>query len=114
MSKRKGDDRLDEMVKILKLLADKTRLTLLDILGDGERCVCDLVEALQTTQPNISQHLRKLREAGLVQETRRGHWAYYKLTVDHLPYVKATLEAVPTTEARRKLQKPSTDSSCCN
>lgn len=102
------------MVKILKLLADKTRLTILDILGDGERCVCDLVESLQTTQPNISQHLRKLREAGLVQETRRGQWAYYQLTVDHLPYVKATLAAVPATEARRKLQKPNTGSNCCN
>ncbi|WP_435921057.1 ArsR/SmtB family transcription factor [Paenibacillus sp. DYY-L-2] len=104
---------MDEMITILKLLADKTRLTILAILKDGERCVCDLVEALQTTQPNISQHLRKLRAAGLVQETRRGQWAYYRLTVDDKPYVQAVMEAVALPQELRKSLGRCADDNCC-
>lgn len=105
---------MDEMIIILKLLADKTRLTILAILKDGERCVCDLVEALQTTQPNISQHLRKLRAAGLVQETRRGQWAYYRLTVNDKPYVQAVMEAAALPGELQKSLGRCADDNCCN
>ncbi len=105
---------MDEMITVLKLLADKTRLTILDILKEGERCVCDLVDALQTTQPNISQHLRKLREAGLVQESRRGQWAYYKLSVEDKPYVQAVLDAVPFSAKQVGMMNTCTDGNCCN
>lgn len=104
---------MDEMITILKLLADKTRLTILAILKDGERCVCDLVEALKTTQPNISQHLRKLRAAGLVQETRRGQWAYYRLTVDDKPYVQAVMDAAALPQELRKSLGRCADDNCC-
>ncbi|RCX17024.1 regulatory ArsR family protein [Fontibacillus phaseoli] len=102
------------MITVLKLLADKTRLTILAILKDGERCVCDLVDALQTTQPNISQHLRKLREAGLVKESRRGQWSYYMLMVEDKPYVQAVMDAVPVPEEALKLIGTCADGDCCN
>ncbi len=102
------------MITILKLLADKTRLTILAILKDGERCVCDLVDALQTTQPNISQHLRKLREAGLVKESRRGQWSYYLLTVEDKPYVQAVMDAVPVPAEALKPISTCADGDCCN
>ena len=45
----------------------------------GELCVCDLTDALQLSQPKISRHLADLRKCGLVLDTRKGKWVYYKL-----------------------------------
>lgn len=89
---------MDEIISVLKLLADRTRLMILFLIKDKERCVCELVEVLQTTQPNISQHMRKLKEAGLVHESRRGRWTYYTLAVEDRPYVKAILSEISLPE----------------
>lgn len=71
-----------ELIKVsqlLKLLGDKTRLTIVSILKQRECCVCELLEVFDMSQPSISQHLRKLKDLGLVQEERRGQWIYYSL-----------------------------------
>lgn len=71
-----------EIVKaaqVLKLLGDKTRLTIISVLQKQECCVCELVELFEMSQPSISQHLRKLKDAGLVAEERKGQWIYYSL-----------------------------------
>ncbi|EJR48254.1 winged helix-turn-helix transcriptional regulator [Bacillus pfraonensis] len=65
--------------QLLKLLGDKTRLTIVSILKQRECCVCELLEVFDMSQPSISQHLRKLKDLGLVQEERRGQWIYYSL-----------------------------------
>ena len=63
-----------------KALADATRVAIVNRLaGAGEVCVCELVSEFELSQPTISHHLRVLREAGLVDATRRGTWAYYRL-----------------------------------
>nr|WP_036605182.1 metalloregulator ArsR/SmtB family transcription factor [Paenibacillus assamensis] len=80
----------------MKLLADKTRLTILALLKEKEMCVCDIVDILQTTQPNISQHLKKLKNGGLVVETRRSQWIYYSLNVEDKPYLQGILEELPS------------------
>jgi ArsR family transcriptional regulator len=86
---------MDKMVNLLKLVSDKTRLSILCYVRVQELCVCDLVELLQLSQPAISQHLKKLREAGLVQERREGTWMHYRLK-DNLPeYVQSILEHAP-------------------
>ncbi|WP_088832805.1 ArsR/SmtB family transcription factor [Paenibacillus tyrfis] len=89
-------ERINEMADSLKLLGDKTRLTILALLKERPLCVCDLVELLETSQPNVSQHLRKLRAAGLVNETRKGQWIYYSLNLEHKPYLQAVLDSVPS------------------
>lgn len=62
-----------------KALSDPTRLAIVNQLaGSGECCVCNL-EPLGLSQPTISHHLKILREAGLVESSRRGTWAYYRL-----------------------------------
>ncbi|MNJ52994.1 HTH-type transcriptional repressor AseR [compost metagenome] len=101
------------MIRDLKLLADKTRLTLLAILREGEQCVCDLVDALQTTQPNISQHLRKLKDAGLVSEDKRGQWVYYALTIEDKPYIQAIMGHVPIPEEQLAWIKNCSTNNCC-
>ncbi len=70
---------LDQVSLVLKLLGDKTRLTMVSILKQRECCVCEFQEVFEMSQPSISQHLRKLKDAGLVKEERRGQWIYYSL-----------------------------------
>lgn len=60
-------------------LSDATRLSILGMLRDGERCVCELQEELDAAQSRLSFHLRVLKEAGLVADRREGRWAYYTI-----------------------------------
>ena len=71
-------------VELMKLLADDTRLTSIVAIMAGPRCVCDLMELLNLSQPKVSRHLAILREANLVETERRGQWVYYSLAA-HLP-----------------------------
>ncbi|MCP5325296.1 MAG: metalloregulator ArsR/SmtB family transcription factor [Oceanospirillaceae bacterium] len=67
-------------VSFFKNLADETRLLCLLLLaGQGELCVCELVAAIDDSQPKISRHLAQLRSAGLVSDRRSGLWVYYQL-----------------------------------
>ncbi|HEU5400235.1 MAG TPA: metalloregulator ArsR/SmtB family transcription factor, partial [Terriglobales bacterium] len=65
---------------LLKTLADRTRLRLLNLMGDHEICVCFLVEALKTSQPKISRHLAYLRRSGIVAARREGLWMHYRIS----------------------------------
>lgn len=67
------------MESLFRALADRTRLRVLNLLGDDEVCVCFLVEILQTNQPNISRHLAYLRRAGIVGARREGKWIHYRI-----------------------------------
>jgi ArsR family transcriptional regulator, arsenate/arsenite/antimonite-responsive transcriptional repressor len=88
---------LDKAANILKLLGDKTRLTIVGILKQRECCVCEFLEVFDTSQPSISQHLRKLKDAGMVKEERRGQWIYYSLNQQSEIYglIQDILEHVP-------------------
>jgi ArsR family transcriptional regulator len=61
-------------------LADRTRLRLINLIGDDEVCVCFFVEVLGTNQPKISRHLAYLKRAGLVSVRRDWKWSHYRLT----------------------------------
>ena len=67
-------------VEFYKALADETRLlSLLLIEQHGELCVCDLITALDESQPKISRHLAQLRKSGILQDRRQGQWVHYSL-----------------------------------
>ena len=68
-----------DMELFFKALADKTRLRLLNLMGEDEICVCFLVEGLKTHQPKISRHLAYLRKAGVVAARREGKWMHYRI-----------------------------------
>ena len=70
---------LARTARLFHALSDETRLGALAMLGDGERCVCDLQAALGAAQSRLSFHLRVLKEAGLVTDRREGRWSYYAL-----------------------------------
>ena len=67
------------LARSFQALADEKRLRVLELLGGGELCVCELAEALELSQPLLSFHLRTLREAGLVSARRKGRWVHYSL-----------------------------------
>ncbi|MCY8235359.1 ArsR/SmtB family transcription factor [Priestia endophytica] len=93
---------IENAAQILKLLGDKTRLSMVKLLETNECCVCELVEIYKTSQPAISQHLRKLRDAKLVKENRRGKWIFYSLNKEYQYYefVSNILESLPTQHER--------------
>lgn len=63
-------------------LSDETRLGILDLLRDGEQCVCDLQAAVDAAQSRLSYHLKVLKDAGLVADRKEGRWSYYTLVPD--------------------------------
>lgn len=70
-------------VQFFKCLSDETRLGLtLLIQREGELCVCELMEAMQQSQPKISRHLAQLRNCGILDDTRRGQWVFYAMHPD--------------------------------
>ncbi len=72
-------DRNYSIELLFKALADRTRLKLINLMGDDEVCVCFFVEVLKTNQPKISRHLAYLRGAGVVAARRDGKWMHYRI-----------------------------------
>lgn len=120
----KGDDwkmlktsiEMEKAAIILKLLGDQTRLIMVKILDVHDCCVCEFVEIFKTSQPSISQHLRKLRDVGLVKEERRGQWIFYSINKNHeyYPFVQQILEPLPSQDQKLKeLEEKGTRINCC-
>lgn len=72
---------LDTKVKILKALAHPTRLWITEKLADGEKCVCEFVNSINADFSTISKHLSILKEAGIVEDQKRGKQVFYSLKV---------------------------------
>lgn len=70
---------MKQLEPVFLALSDATRLRIINLLGNGEVAVSDLVEVLNESQPKISRHLAYLRSAGLVSVRRDGKWIYYRL-----------------------------------
>lgn len=78
---------------VFKCLADATRIRLiLLILREGELCVCELIHALDDSQPKISRHLAQLRSCALLVDRRQGQWIYYRLNPQLPQWVSTVLE----------------------
>jgi len=88
---------IEKVSAVLKLLGDKTRLTMVTMLETNDYCVCEFVEIFKVSQPAISQHVRKLKDMGMVSETRRGQWIIYSLNKDsdYYPLIKDLLQHLP-------------------
>ena len=101
---KKSTIEIDKAANILKLLGDKTRLMMVAILENHDCCVCEFVAIFKMSQPAISQHIRKLKDAGLVGETRKGQWIIYSLNKDseYYPIVQDLLDHLPSQEYKLK------------
>ena len=93
---------MGEVVEVLRALADPVRWRLMELLHErGETCVCELVDALEATQSNISAHLRVLRQVGLVRSEKHGKWVFYALHTERAAEVISAVRGVldPATAA---------------
>ena len=71
-----------DVVKIGKALSDENRVKILQMLTDGERCGCKLLEAFEITQPTLSHHMKILCDSGLVDARKDGKWSHYSVNGD--------------------------------
>ena len=83
----------ERMAVVAKALGDPVRMQLVDVLRKhaGKVCVCELVPLFEISQPTLSHHLKKLREAGIVDSERQGLWAYYYVKPEALDELAAWL-----------------------
>ena len=83
----------ERMAVVAKALGDPVRMQLVDVLRRhaGKVCVCELVPLFDLSQPTVSHHLRKLREAGIVGSERRGLWVYYYVLPEALEEISGWL-----------------------
>lgn len=70
---------LDQAQLLLRVLAEPIRLQVVQALGQGERCVCDLTGELGLAQSKLSFHLKVMKESGLISARQEGRWVYYRL-----------------------------------
>jgi len=71
--------RMKKIAEFYKALGDEVRLKILYMLTEREMCVCEIIDRLDMSQPAVSHHLKILRQAGLVKDSRDGKWIYYSL-----------------------------------
>ena len=73
------EETIDSLYRLFKALADKTRIKILKLLNIHELCVCEIMVALQLTQPTVSHHLGILEGAKLIKKRKKGKWSFYRL-----------------------------------
>jgi ArsR family transcriptional regulator, arsenate/arsenite/antimonite-responsive transcriptional repressor len=96
---------LDLLTARFKALSDPLRLRILDRLRGGERCVCELTDALDAGQSLLSFHLKTLKDAGLVTDRRDGRWMHYALDAAALEEIEAFMGSLGT-QTRSRSWKP--------
>ncbi len=97
-------------------LSDRTRLRLLNLMGDDEVCVCFFVEVLGEPQPKISRHLANLRQAGVVTARREGKWMHYRIVEPpdpHAAHVFNEVRAWLREDEELKLDRERLMKVCC-
>jgi ArsR family transcriptional regulator, arsenate/arsenite/antimonite-responsive transcriptional repressor len=98
----------ERATRLFHALSDRTRLSILQRLRLGERCVCDLTDALDAAQSRLSFHLKVLKDAGLVADRKDGRWMYYTLNADTLAEVAEVVDALATAPSAAERR-----SGCC-
>ena len=95
-----------DMERFFQALGDRTRLRLLNLIGDDEICVCFFVESLGTNQPKVSRHLAYLRKAGVVTARREGKWMHYRIVEPSDPHAAEILRTTRAEGVGRVAERP--------
>lgn len=83
-----------DVALICKALGDTNRLQIVQMLSDGEKCGCKLLEKFEITQPTLSHHMKILCECGLVETRKEGKWSHYSLHCETLLAFKQFIEGL--------------------
>jgi len=95
--------RFEMRARIIKAMAHPTRLFMIDELSRGERCVCELQEMVGADMSTVSKHLAVLRNAGIVQDDKRGLQVYYRLRCPCITNFFGCVETVMEATAKEQL-----------
>lgn len=91
MTSRTSSVDFERTARVFHALSEPTRLRVVDLLRGGERCVCELTDALEMAQSKLSFHLKGLKDAGLVLDRKEGRWVYYRLNPERVGQVAGLL-----------------------
>ena len=79
---------------MFKAFCDENRLQILELLRDGERCACKILDEMQITQPTLSHHMKILCDAGIVVGRKEGKWLHYSVSQEGLQKAKDHLDGL--------------------
>ena len=82
------------MAAMFKAFADENRIQILELLRDGERCACRLLEEMKITQPTLSHHMKILCDSGIVVGRKEGKWMHYSISEDGVKDVRNYLDDI--------------------
>ncbi|MGI5854098.1 MAG: ArsR/SmtB family transcription factor [Bacillota bacterium] len=82
----------EEHARVFKAFCDENRLRILELLRNGEKCACVLLDQLDLKQSGLSYHMKILVESGIVESRQEGKWTYYKISKNGSAEAKALLE----------------------
>ncbi|HOD48915.1 MAG TPA: metalloregulator ArsR/SmtB family transcription factor [Candidatus Hydrogenedentes bacterium] len=99
----KTQARYEARAKVIKAMAHPTRLFMVDQLAKGEKCVCELTEMVGADISTVSKHLSLLKNAGIVQDEKRGLMVFYALRTPCVLKVFACIEGVMREKAAEAL-----------
>lgn len=83
-----------DVALICKALSDSNRLEIVQMLSEGEKCGCKLLERFEITQPTLSHHMKTLVESGMVNDRKEGKWHYYSLNTETFSEFKKYIEDI--------------------
>lgn len=100
------DSELQKNAKVFKALCDPNRLAILELLRNGEKCACVLLEQLELKQSGLSYHMKILCESGIVASRQDGKWTHYRLSIEGRDRAVELLKRLTTPYAEQE------DSAC--
>jgi len=83
-----------EEIKMLKTIADSTRIQILDVLSCKEMCACEILELLTISQSTLSHHMKVLIESGLVKSRKEATWMYYSINYNKINKIHSFIDNI--------------------
>ncbi|ONI40209.1 transcriptional regulator [Candidatus Epulonipiscium fishelsonii] len=95
------------VAKIFKAFCDENRIKIIEILQEGEKCGCVLLEDLDISQSTLSHHMKILVESNIVKASKQGKWSYYSICKEGIQDAKEVLENIEKSVVENK------SNNCC-
>lgn len=92
---------------IFKAFCDENRIGILQLLSDGEKCACKLLEEMNITQTTLSHHMKILCDSGIVKGCKEGKWMHYSISKEGTKYARMCFDVLTDTDSTTENQ------SCC-
>jgi len=102
------DEGHSESARVFKALSDENRLRILEMLSNGEKCACLLLERMDITQPTLSHHMKVLCDSGIVAARKSGKWIHYSICHDGFGSAAELFKTLTTAKPKECCEKD-----CC-